>query len=190
MSEHTLEFWFMNEILPLEHMLVRFLQRNWRDKSEVADLRQETYLRVYEAARRERPFQPKPFLFQIARNLMIDRLRQKNVVSIDTIADFEALNISGEEPTPEQHVVARQQIRQVQAALDDLPQRSREIVMLRKIYGLSQREVAQRLGIAEDTVEREVANSVRLLAHAICSRRGQAVADSRRYLAKLESKIR
>ena len=78
--ENDLEQWFAREILPLEPMLERYLRRNWRDQSEVQDIRQDVYIRVYESALRERPFNPKHFVFQVARNLMIDRLRRKNVV--------------------------------------------------------------------------------------------------------------
>src|SRR5271170_3291182 len=101
MGERDLDQWFKTEVLPLEPMLLRFLRRNWRDQAEVADLRQEAYVRIYEAAAKERPFLVKPFLFQILRNLIIDRVRHKNVVAIETIADFEWLNVSVDEPSPE-----------------------------------------------------------------------------------------
>src|ERR1700742_185721 len=81
--EDDVEQWFAREILPLEPMLDRYLRRSWRDQWEVPDLRQDAYVRVYEAAQREKPFNPKHFLFQVARNLMIDRSRRKNVVSFD-----------------------------------------------------------------------------------------------------------
>ena len=76
MPEQPIDEWFMRDVLPLEPMLTRFLRRNWRNEAEISDLRQEAYARIYESARRERPLQIKPFLFQIARNLMIDRLRK------------------------------------------------------------------------------------------------------------------
>ena len=66
MATRTIDDWFMQNVLPLEPMLTRFLQRNWRDEAEISDLRQEAYARVYEAAQRELPLQVKPFLFQTA----------------------------------------------------------------------------------------------------------------------------
>src|SRR5476649_2617163 len=94
MAEQPIDQWFMREVLPLEPMLTRFLQRNWRNEAEIGDLRQEAYARVYEAAQRERPLLVKPFLFQITRNLMIDRLRRQSVVSLESMTDFEWLNVS------------------------------------------------------------------------------------------------
>ena len=173
--------WFIQEVLPLEAMLTRFLQRNWRNEGEIADLRQETYARVYEAAQREKPGLVKPFLFQVARNLIIDRLRKQNVVSLDTMADFEWLNVSDEAPSSEAFVAARQELRLLQEALDGLPARCRQVVVLRKIEGLPQKEVAARMGITTETVENQVAKGMRLLAQALGGRRGAVTAQGRRY---------
>ncbi len=181
MGEKSINDWFMQDVLPLEPMLTRFLQRNWRNAAEISDLRQEAYARVYEAARREVPLQVKPFLFQIARNLMIDRLRKQNVVSLETMADFDWLNVSDDKPSSEAYVAARQELRLLQAALDELPPRCRQIVVLRKVEGLSQKEVARKMGIAVETVENQVAKGMRLLAQAMSGRRATVTSEARRY---------
>jgi hypothetical protein len=54
-----LDTWFKREILSHEEILVRFIRRVWPRSSEVADIRQEAYARVYEAARESRPHAPK-----------------------------------------------------------------------------------------------------------------------------------
>ncbi len=175
--------WFVNDVVPLEPMLVRFLSHNWRNQDEVRDLLQEVYIRVYEAAGHEMPRAVKPFLFTIARNLMIDRLRQMNVVSIEAVADFENLNVVDTMPSPEHQTSAREEIRLLQKALDDLPPRCREIVMARKIEGLPQREVAQSLGVTEEVVESQVAKAMRLLAQSMRSQPVQVVASAKRFSA-------
>ncbi len=53
MGDSELDAWFVREILPLEPILVRFLHRNWAEEAEVADLRQEAYVLVYEAAAKD-----------------------------------------------------------------------------------------------------------------------------------------
>lgn len=171
----------MQNVLPLEPMLTRFLQRNWRNEAEIADLRQEAYARVYEAACRELPLQAKSFLFQTTRNLIIDRLRRQSVVCLETMADFDWLNVSDDKPSSEANVAARQELRLLQAALDDLPPRCRQIVLMRKVEGLSQKEVAGRMGVAVDTVENQVAKGMRLLAQAMSGRRGAVTAEAKRY---------
>jgi RNA polymerase sigma-70 factor (ECF subfamily) len=164
-------------------MLVRFLSRNWRNRDEVPDLLQEVYVRAYEAAAHEQPRTVKPFLFAIARNLMIDRLRQMNVVSFEAVADFDKLNVIDDMPSPESTTSAREELRQLQKALDALPQRCRQIVVWRKIDGMSQREVARKLGVTEEVVESQVAKAMRLLANSIHGQREQVVATAKRYFA-------
>jgi RNA polymerase sigma-70 factor (ECF subfamily) len=181
MNQDALDDWFMREVLPLEPMLTRFLQRNWRTEAEISDLRQEAYARVYEAAKRERPQLVKPFLFQIARNLMIDRLRRQSVVSLESMADVDWLNVSDDRPSAETYVAARQELRLLQAALDKLPPRCRQVVLMRKVEGFSQREVAKEMGITIETVENQVAKGMRLLAQAVGGRRDAVTAQARRY---------
>lgn len=181
MTAHPLDDWFIREVLPLEPMLTRFLQRNWRNEAEISDLRQESYARVYEAALRERPVLVKPFLFQIARNMMIDRLRKQSVISLETVADFDWLNVSDDKPSSETCVAARQELRLLQAALDELPPRCRQVILMRKVEGLSQKEVAKHMGIAVETVENQVAKGMRLLTQALADRRGAATTQARRY---------
>lgn len=175
--------WFVEDVVPLEPMLVRFLNRNWRNRDEVQDLVQEVYVRVYEAAAREQPRAVKPFLFAIARNLMIDRLRQMNVVSFEAVADFDKLNVIDDVPSPERQTSAREELRQLQKALDALPPRCRQIVIWRKIENMSQREVAQKLGVTEEVVESQVAKAMRLLAGSVHGQREQVVATAKRYIA-------
>ena len=181
MADRPIDEWFMREVLPLEPMLTRFLQRNWRNDAEISDLRQEAYARVYEAAQRERPQLVKPFLFQITRNLMIDRLRRQSVVHLESVADFDWLNVSDDKPSTEAYVAARQELRLLQAALDKLPPRCRQVVLMRKVDGLSQKEVAKHMGITIETVENQVAKGMRLLALAMGSRRSAVTTEARRY---------
>src|SRR5207342_3111341 len=81
------------EILVHEAALMHTLRRCWPHRDELADLRQEIYVRVYEAAGKALPTQPKAFLFATARHLVADRLRRSRVVSIETMGDFESLSV-------------------------------------------------------------------------------------------------
>jgi RNA polymerase sigma factor (sigma-70 family) len=162
--DEDLDGWFAREILIHEASLVRYLTRTWPNRDEVHDLRQEAYIRVYEAAGKARPLSPKSFLFTTARNLMADRVRRERVVSIESRADLDALNVLVDELGPEQHESALQQLRRLAEAFDALPPKCREVVWMRRVEELPQREVAARLGISERTVEKHVAKGVRLLA--------------------------
>lgn len=144
--------WFEREILPLEAALVQFLQHNWRNKSDISDLRQDIYVRVYEAALQNLPDSPKAFLFTTARNLLIQRVRREQVVPFEAMADVEALGTAIDSPSPERTVIGRDELRRLQRALDKLPPRCREAFILQQIDGLSRAEIGVRMGISEKTV--------------------------------------
>ncbi|HEX3363905.1 RNA polymerase sigma factor [Phenylobacterium sp.] len=162
-DDATLRAWFFREVFPLEPALTRYIRRNWRNESEVADLRQEIYARIYSAARERLPLQTKPFLFTIARNHLINQAKRAHVVSIDHVAGLESSPVLVDAVTPDRHVTARDELRRVQAGLDRLPPRCREVVVLRKIEGLSTKAVAARLNIGVDAVEQQMVHGMRAL---------------------------
>jgi len=181
MTRDDLNDWFVMEVLPLEAPLMRYLRRNWRQQEEVADLRQEIYVRLCEAAAIERPAAVKPFVFSTARNLLIDRARREKITPIEAFANIEELETNTDELTPERHAGGRLELGLLQRALEALPARCRQVVSLRRINGLSQREVAREMGITEDTVERQIAIGMRLLAETMLSNGVTLCAPAFRY---------
>lgn len=175
-----LDQWFVQEILIHEEALLRYLQRHWPHRDEIHDLRQELYARIYEAAGKALPSQPKSFLFASARHLMTDRIRRSKVVSIEPMGDFEPSRVLVDEVTPERWSGGRQTLRRLSDALDRLPKRCREVVWLRRVEDLSQKEVAVRLGISEKTVEKQIAKGMRLLADALYAGEPSATVPARR----------
>ncbi len=157
-----LDAWFLREVLPLEAALMHFLRRNWRNRADFADLRQDVYVRIYEAARKQRPSKPRAFLFTTARNLLINRVRREQIVPIETFADLDMLE--SPDISLDRTIIARDELRLLQDALETLAPRAREAITLRQIEGLSLREIAQRMNIAEKTVERHITIALRGLA--------------------------
>lgn len=158
------EAWFVREVLPLEAVLIQFLSRSGRSKADVEDLRQDVYMRVCAAATKEIPNPARPLVFTIARNLLIDRLRHEQVVPIDVVENLDVLNVAIDERTPDRAVIAREELRKFQAALEKLPERERTIISMQKIEGLSTREIAERTGIPERTVRWSLNEGFRALA--------------------------
>jgi RNA polymerase sigma-70 factor (ECF subfamily) len=165
--DSSLDIWFKREVLIHEGALSRFLLRMWPNRHEVQDLRQDTYVRVYEAAARSRPQAAKSFLFATARNLMVDHIRRRRIVSIDAVGDLEALNVLIDNITPEHRVSAQQELRCLAQAIDRLPPKCREAVWMRRVDDLPQKEVAARLRISQKTVEKHVMKGMKLLADAL-----------------------
>ena len=159
------DLWFVREVLPLEGMLSQFFRRNCRNRSDIADLRQEVYVKVYEAARQQLPERTRAFVLTTARNILINRVRRDQVVSVQTVVNLEALNVALDEPGPERAVIARDTLWRLQQALDRLPERCRQAVILKRIEGLSCREISQRMGITENTVNRHLTDGMCALAN-------------------------
>jgi len=164
MTASEVNAWFVREVLPLEASLRRYLQNGWRNEADIGDMCQDVFVRALEGAQHEMPRVAKPFVFSIARNLLIDRLRRNQIVSIDAVADLEAFGLSSEDPAPDRTAIARQDWRRLQTALAKLPERWRDAVVMRKVEGLSRKEIAQRMGLAEPTVAQHLANGIAALA--------------------------
>jgi RNA polymerase sigma factor (sigma-70 family) len=152
---------------------MKFLRRSWPNPNELDDIRQETYIRVYEAAAKSLPQSTKALLFTTARHLMIDRVRRQRVVSIEAVGglgELDDLNVLIDEPSSETRASARQELRRLAAAFDGLPARCREVIWARRVEDLPQKEVARKLGLTEKTVERALARGVELLARSVLAR--------------------
>jgi len=143
---------------------MHFLHRNWRNKSELEDLRQDVYARVCEAAGERIPEKTKSFVLTTARNLLIDRVRHEQIVPIDATFEIETLEIATDTPSPERGVIARDVLRKLQSALVRLSPEEREVVLLRRVEGLSRTEIAQRLGLTERQVSEHLSQGMRALA--------------------------
>lgn len=164
--KRALDNWFATEILPYEAGLMRYLRRVSPRSADVADLRQEAYMRVYEGAAKSLPQHPQRFLFATARNLLIDRLRRERVVSIDYTQDIESLHVNIDELSPERRLNARQELQRLSEAFDQLPETTRSAIWLRRVEGLSQREAAAVLGLNEGALESHMSRGLRAMTNA------------------------
>ena len=153
--------WIADHILPWEAEVRRWLRRYTRTlfADDIDDLIQEAYARLWSAdfthIRNGRSF-----LYTVVRNALRDQRRRACVVQIECVAEMDALDVD-ETPGPERWVSARQQYELLLRVLEQLAPQRRRVYQLRKFEELSQREIAERLGVTEKTVE----NLLRL-AHA------------------------
>ena len=134
---------------------MQYLQNSCRDRTEIADLRQDIYARVYEAAQKKIPKPARPFVFTVARNLLIDRVRRERS-SDGIVVDLEALDVAIDGRGPNARHCPRR-IAPPAAGDRSVPPRCREAVILGRIEGMSGQEIAQRMGISEATVSKHMA---------------------------------
>jgi RNA polymerase sigma-70 factor (ECF subfamily) len=124
-----------------------------------------------------RPPVARYFLFNVARHLLTDRLRRRRIVSIESVGDFDLSNVLVDEISPERRLDAHQQLKRLAQALNDLPPKCRQVVWMRRVEALSQKQVAERLGVSERTVESHVLKGMYLLKQALYGRAASGKPD-------------
>lgn len=157
--------WFKAQILPHEAELRRRLQR--LRVPDVEDIVSETLTRAYATENWRRVDRGRSFVFQILRNLLIDAARRNSIVEIDFMADVERLHVEDGRPGPEAVASARDELRQLQRALDALSPQPRRVFVLRRIDGLSPQEIAVQMGLSVSTVEKHLAKAMLAVALAL-----------------------
>jgi RNA polymerase sigma-70 factor (ECF subfamily) len=172
--------WFAREILPHEADVRRWLARRVRGLPDchVDEIVQEAYARLW-AAGTERIVNPRAYFFVTARHVVGEVLRRLRVVSIETIADIESLNIADEDVGLERRLSGREEIERVQHMLAKLPPKCREAFELRKFGELSQKEIAARMQLSESTVEKHLVKALRLLMNEMKATDGPGAATSK-----------
>jgi RNA polymerase sigma-70 factor (ECF subfamily) len=161
--------WLAREILPHEPALRGWLHRRPVLGLEVDDVIQETYAILATLSAVDHILSPRAYLFRTAMSLVRRHLQRARIVRIDAVDDIDLVGAPSNTASPEEDVAAREELRFVQHALAGLPPRCREVFLLRKLEGLSQREIARRVGISESTVEKHVARGLRILLSAIAT---------------------
>lgn len=166
MSSETPEHvrWYASEVQVHQEALRAWLRRKFPALADPDDVVQETLTRVWRAGVEEPVQSPKAMLYTTAHNLAIDQMRRRQVVRIDQVAALGELSVCAEGPTPADTTAYNQELEYLTQAIQALPERCRQVLTLRKIYGLSQKHIAAQLGIAEHTVEAQVANGMRRCA--------------------------
>lgn len=169
---------YLLQALEFEGVLRACLYRYTRNGSDVEDLLQETYARLLTAGCSNEPEvrSVRAFALTIARNVTFDWLRHKQVVPIELVADMEALDVLDETEQIDEIVNGHQELALLVNAVQDLPDRCRQVFTLRKVYGYSQKEIAGRLQISEHTVEQHLTKAARRCAQALFD---QPVAERR-----------
>ena len=138
----------------------RFLLRRLACRETAADLTQETFARFLRVGTTERIENVRAYLFRTAANLALDHLRRRRHMSQPT-ESITLQQVIDSRPGQEEGLQSRQALDRLRKAIDALPERQREVFRLHKFEDLSYQEIADRLGIAKNTV---MVHMVRALA--------------------------
>jgi RNA polymerase sigma factor (sigma-70 family) len=169
--------WLAQNALPYEGRLRGWLSSRCLPGLEPDDVVQETYARLIQAKNLTAVRNPKAYMFQTAWSVIVTHARRERVVAMETFADFDQLGLEAETPGPEELAAERDELLQLGEALATLPGKIGDVLRLRRVQGLSQKQVASKLGLAESTVEKHMHRGFLLLLKYF-SERGYRVAQT------------
>lgn len=155
--------WYQQNVQPHVAMLRAWLLGQFPSERDIEDVVQEAIMRVLRARSCGEVRAPKAFLFATARNLVVGGLRKTVRQGQFCMSDLDDLEIKDECEAVTSTVARAEELELMAHAIQSLPTRCRQVITLRKIYGLSQTEVARQLGISVSTVETQVSIGMRKL---------------------------
>lgn len=180
-SQGRMRGW-LESFLAARPLLFRVVGRIVRP-DEIEDIVQETFINTYTAARNQKIHNPRAFMVKTARNLAlnyIDRSDRKLRSSLDDMVQGEGA-LSTE--TLESQCQSEEKFVVFCRAVAELPINCRRVFILKKVYGLSQKEIADYLAISPSTVEKHVAKGM-LLSAQYMLKNGHQIGPKSRYNSK------
>jgi RNA polymerase sigma factor (sigma-70 family) len=156
--------WFDERIRPHEPALRAFLSRRFSSLPDHDDLVQETYVRLLRITDTQRLVHARAFLFTTAHNVAIDRFRRTRRTPVDSIEVTAEAEFLEPAPGAAEMLDRAQRHEAILAALGTLPERCREVMLLRYVDGFSPNEIAAHLGLAPPTVRVHLMKGVRACA--------------------------
>ena len=158
--------WLAQWILPHEPALRAWLSRR-AGGLDIDDIVQETYAILAGLAAVDHIRNPRNYMFEVAKSVVRQGLRRSPVIAFEALAEADGPQAPSNEPSPETIAADRQELGRVAALIAALPPKCRQVFILRKLHGLSQKEIAGRLNLAESTVEKHVGKALAILTAQI-----------------------
>jgi RNA polymerase sigma-70 factor (ECF subfamily) len=155
--------WFRDEVHAHEGQLKSYLRGSFPAVRDVEDVVQESYVKIWRAKLARPITSTKSFLFQVARNLALDLIRREKISPEIACPDLSALSVLDDRPGVAEAACTQEELDLLARAIDALPDRCREVMILRQIKGLSQKEIAAQLGLSVFSVQTYVVRGLRRL---------------------------
>ncbi|TRO92007.1 sigma-70 family RNA polymerase sigma factor [Glycocaulis profundi] len=127
--------------------LTAYFEKRIRERYDVEDLVQEVFLRLARRAELSDVEAIDRYVFRTAANVIKDRARRRSVRLQDQHHVFDETEVDGDPFSPERVLMGREALARLAAALDELPEKTRRIFMLRRYERLKNSEIAAQLNI-------------------------------------------
>jgi len=155
---------FAEEIESHREPLRAYLIKQFPTLEDVDDIVQESYARLLKAHAKGQVKEPKALLYTISRNTVYDLFRRKKVVQFESLTQNPCSSVLDGRDDVDESVSLREEINLLVRGVETLPARCRQVMTLRMVYGFTQKEIAEELGIAANTVKAQLAKGMRRMA--------------------------
>lgn len=162
-------------------VLKRLLTRYFTEPQDINDVAQEAFLRAYVAEQTRKIEQPRAYLVRVARNLALTKLTEKSRQITDYIEDMTAKALVDDESAVDSQLEAEQMFGLYCEAVVRLPEKMRHVYLLRKVHGLSHKEIAERLSLSVSSVEKYLLRGILICREHV---RENSEVDPNRTLSK------
>jgi RNA polymerase sigma factor (sigma-70 family) len=154
-------------VIPQEQKVRGALRRLAVAESDIDDLIQDAYCRLATLKSVDHIDRPGAYFMQIVKNAWRDSLRRARVVRLEDFTENATPIVEDEATGVEAMLFAREQLGLIEALLATLPERCRTIFTWKRMEGVSQRDIARRLGVSENVVENDVQKALRIIQRAL-----------------------
>ena len=162
-SRKDIAAWVGSHVLPHEAAVRAWLKRWTGRRQDIDDVIQEAYCRLAAMEDIAHVGNGRAYLFQTTRNIVLEQVRRSKIVHIDNVTDLGALTIVDEAPPMDRVVAGARELQRVEQLIEGLPLKCRRVFVLRRIHGVSQREIARMLGITQAAVEKQATRGLKLI---------------------------
>lgn len=142
--------------LAIRSQLARYVARMVTSSVDIDDILQETYLKASQCSKTTVVKNPRGYLYSVARSVALNDLAHKSRSIIEYIEEASVLEVESNEPPVDEQVSSRQRFEKFCDAVASLPPKCRRVFILRKVFGYTQKEIANEMGISESTVEKHL----------------------------------
>lgn len=151
----SLEATYMQCRTQLERVIGRIVKRD-----DIEDIVQETFIKSYEAELQKEIKFERTYMFKTARNLALNHVSKASEKHNQSLDDIDTLPANLTSQSLEKQVESKQRFLDFCRATDSLSPEVKRVFLMKKVYGMSQKEIAQHCSLSESTVEKHVAKGL------------------------------